>query len=122
MSTNYTPFSTSKNGAKGAPDTNSVLIVIALVITILLGALMWFLIVQKQQEEKNAQLKFEQQAKLKIAKQAEIDKLPVATPSANIPTAPVKAKMPVTPVASQSARPSSGSAPSPKTEQVTTTP
>ena len=103
MSTNYTPLSHSKNGSKGAPDTNSVLIVIALIITVLLGALMWFLIVQKQQEEKNARIKFEQQTKLKIAKQEEIDKLPVATPSANTSITPIKAKVGVTPVASPSA-------------------
>lgn len=62
-----------------------VLIIIALGITILLGAFMWFLVVQKQQEEKNAQVKFEEQSKLRIAEQAEIDRKPLATPSASMP-------------------------------------
>lgn len=68
---------------------------------------MWFLVVQKQREEKNAQVKFEQQTKLKIAKQAELDKLPVATPSANTSVTPTKAQLTVTPVASPSAFPKS---------------
>ena len=122
MSTNYTPFSTSNNGGKGAPDTNLVLIVIALIITISLGAFMWFLITQKQQEEKKAQLKYEEQSELLKAKQATIDKLPVATPSANTSVTPTKMQITVTPVASPSARPTSGMAPSPKTVQETTTP
>lgn len=80
---------------------------------------MSFLIVQKQREEKNAQLKLEQQTKLKIARQAELDKLSAATPSANIP---VKGIATVTPMASPSDRPTSGSVPQPKTVKVTTTP
>lgn len=80
-------------------------------MTILLGAFMGFLVVRKQQEEKNAQIKFDEQTKLRIIeaerRQAELDNLPVATPPANTQVTPVKTKATVTPVASPSALPTS---------------
>lgn len=56
MSANFTPLPTPTAQGKGAVNVNTVLIIIALVITVLLGALMWFLVVQKQQEENKANI------------------------------------------------------------------
>ncbi len=54
MPDNFTPLPSSVAHGKGAVDVNSVLIIVAVSITILLGGLMWFLIVQKQTEENQA--------------------------------------------------------------------
>lgn len=51
MEPNYTPLKTNANQKKSGTDPNGVLIVIALGITILLGAMLWFMIQQKKQQE-----------------------------------------------------------------------
>lgn len=54
MSDNFTPLPKSVAHGKGAVDVNVVLIIIAILITLILAGLMWFLINQKQLEEKRS--------------------------------------------------------------------
>lgn len=56
MSDNFTPLPKSVVHGKGAVDVNAVLIIVAILITLLLAGLMWFLINQKQLEEKQSAL------------------------------------------------------------------
>lgn len=60
MPDNFTPLPSSLSPTgplrvgKGAVDVNAVLIIVAILITLILAGLMWFLIYQKQLEESKA--------------------------------------------------------------------
>ncbi len=110
MSTNFTPLSSSVAHGKGF---NTVLITIALVITILLGAFMWFLVVQKQQEEDRANIPTPTTPQRTIeatVEQAEVSSKPTATPSVTPTAIPTAVPVTVTPIATPSTLPTSGQA------------